>query len=63
MDNLVQPMLGAGVYFLSMKDVLQKTNFAPLFTDGTHLRPDGHALIAAAVVEKLRQEGVIAVRQ
>jgi hypothetical protein len=64
MDNLVQPLLGSGVYFLSMKQILGATNFAEFYTgDGTHLQPAGHALIAAAVVEKLRQEGVVAVRQ
>ena len=64
MDNLVQPMLGNGVYLLSMKQILGATNFAEFYTgDGTHLRPNGHELIAAAVVEKLRQEGVIAARQ
>jgi len=59
LDNLVQPMLGDGVYFLSMKEILRKTDFAPLFSDGTHLRPAGHSLIADAVVEKLRQEGIV----
>lgn len=60
LDELVRPMLGEGVYFLSMKEFLQKTNFAPLFTaDGTHLHPAGHALLAAAVVEKLLQAGVV----
>ena len=38
MDDLVRPMLGKGVYFLSMKQILQATNFAA-FSDGTHLRP------------------------
>ena len=59
LDDLVQPMLGDGVYFLSMKKILQKTNFAPLFSDGTHLHPPGHEIIADAVVEKLRLEGIV----
>jgi hypothetical protein len=59
MDKLVQPMLGDGVYFLSMKEILQNTNFIPLYSDGTHLRSDGHSLIADAVVEKLQREGVV----
>ncbi len=59
---LVWPMLGDGVYLLKINQVLQKTNFAPLFTaDGTHLHPAGHAWLAAAVVEKLRQAGVVTV--
>ena len=60
LDAMVQPMLGAGVYFLSMKAALQKTNYAPLFTgDGTHLHPAGHDYLAAAIVEKLRQASII----
>ena len=61
LDDLVQPMLGNGTYFLSMKQVLQTTNFAALYTgDGTHLRPAGHALIADAVVKKLLAEKIAA---
>jgi len=61
LDDLVQPLLGNGVYFLSMKQLLQQINFAPLFfDDNTHLRPPGHVFIAEAVVEKLRQEGIVA---
>jgi hypothetical protein len=61
LDELVQPLLGNGVYFLSMKQVLQQINFAPLyFVDNTHLRPPGHLFIAEAVVEKLLQEKIVA---
>lgn len=60
MDDLVQPMLGDGVYFPSMKEILQKTNFISLYSDGTHLRPPGHALIADAVVKELLQEKIAA---
>jgi hypothetical protein len=60
LDDLVQPLLGDGVYFLSMKQLLQRINFAPLFfDDNTHLRPPGHVFIANAVVGKLRQEKII----
>jgi lysophospholipase L1-like esterase len=59
MDTLVQPMLGDGVYFLSMKDILQKTDFVTLYSDGTHLHPPGQALIADAVLKKLLAEKII----
>ncbi|MGA2854615.1 MAG: hypothetical protein ABSE90_10870 [Verrucomicrobiota bacterium] len=59
LDDLVRPMLGDGVYFLSLKQILQKTDFAPLFSDGTHLRPPGHAFVADAVVEKLLEEKIV----
>ena len=63
MDAMVRPMIGDGVYFLSMKHILQATNFTALYTgDGTHLRPDGHALIADAVVQKLLEEKIVAAR-
>ncbi len=60
LDDLVQPLLGDGVYFLSLKQILQKTDFEPLFSDGTHLRPPGHAFVANAIVEKLLQEKIVA---
>ena len=59
LDDLVQPMPGDGVYFLSLKQILQKTDFAPLFSDGTHLRPPGHAFVADAVVKKLLEEKIV----
>jgi len=60
MDKMVQPMLGSGVYFLSMKQILGATNFTAFYTgDGTHLRPAGHALIADAVVKKLLEEKIV----
>ena len=63
MDAMVQPMTGDGVYFLSMKQILQATNFTAFYTgDGTHLRPAGHALIADAVVQKLLEEKIVAAK-
>ena len=59
MDNLVQPLLGDGVYFLSIKQILQKTDFVPLFSDGTHLRPPGHSFVADAIVKKLLDEKIV----
>jgi hypothetical protein len=61
MDDMVRPMLGPGVYGLSMKRILSATNFTAFYTgDGTHLRAAGHALIADAVVKKLLQEKIVA---
>jgi lysophospholipase L1-like esterase len=60
LDDLVRPLLGDGVYFLSMKQLLQQTDFAPLFfDDNTHLRPPGHIFIADAIVRKLQQEKIV----
>jgi len=62
LDGLVRPFIGAGVYHLSMKQILAGTDFAPLFADGAHLRPGGHERLAAAIVEKVRQEGLLTAR-
>jgi lysophospholipase L1-like esterase len=60
LDEMVQPLLGDGVYQLSMKQVLANKAFATLFVDSAHLNPAGHALLAEAVLAKLRQAGVVA---
>lgn len=59
LDELVRPLISKGVYHLSMKQILEGTDFASLFADPAHLRPPGHERIAAAIVEKLRQEGLV----
>lgn len=59
LDDLVRPFIGKGVYHLSMKQILEGTDFAPLFADGAHLRPPGHERLAAAIVGKVRQEGLV----
>jgi len=59
LDEMIQPLIGDGVHFLSMKQILQDTDFAPLFSDGTHLRPPGHERIADAVVKKLLRERIV----
>jgi lysophospholipase L1-like esterase len=59
LDDLIRPLAGDGVYHLSMKQILVGTDFAALFADGAHLRPAGHERVAAAIVEKVRQEGLV----
>ena len=61
LDAIVSPLAGDGVYFLSMKKLLQPLNFEPLFADGAHLFPPGHEIIAKAVVEQMKREGLVAV--
>lgn len=58
LDRMLLPFIGKGVYFLSMKEVFQETDFAPLFGDQAHLRLAGHERMAEAVVNKLRQENL-----
>ncbi len=58
-DTYLQPLLGPGVYFLSMKQILSPVDYAPLFIDGTHLHPPGHAILADAIIAKLREEKLL----
>lgn len=58
-DNDLQPLLGPGVYFLSMKQILKKTDYVPFFIDGTHLHPPGHAFLADQIIQKLQDEKLL----
>jgi hypothetical protein len=59
LDALVRSLAGPGVIQLSMKETLSKTNFAPLYADTSHLYPPGHEVMAAAIIAKLFQEGIM----
>jgi hypothetical protein len=58
-DNYLQPLLGPGVYLLSMKEALSKTDYVPFFIDGTHMYQPGHAFLADAIIAKLREEKLL----
>ena len=53
LDALARSFATPGVEVLSMKDALSETNFAPLFMDTAHLRPEGHQVLAHAIAEKI----------
>lgn len=55
---LVAPLQGDGVYLLPVKEVLADHDFEPLFADGSHLRTDGHKLIAGAIVRLIERESL-----
>ena len=38
---------------LPMKESLSGMNFAPLFMDTAHLRPEGHRILTRAIAEKI----------
>jgi lysophospholipase L1-like esterase len=60
LDRLAESLAGPGVYHLSMKQVFeQRKDPASLFADSAHLRREGHTILAAAILEKLRQENLI----
>ena len=53
LDTLARSFAAPDVSVLSMKDALSGTDFAPLFLDTAHLRPEGHQVIARAIAEKI----------
>jgi hypothetical protein len=54
--QLVEPLTGEGVRLLSMEEVLGRQDFRELFSDSSHLRAEGHRLLAEAIVEGLVAE-------
>jgi hypothetical protein len=57
LDALVTPLLGAGVYHLSMKEVFARVqDCRPYFAGYNHLQPSGHRLLAQAIFGKIAQE-------
>ena len=53
LDELARSFAAPDVSVLSMKDALSGTDFAPLFMDTAHLRPEGHQVLAHAIAEKI----------
>ena len=53
LDALARSFTAPDVSVLSMKDALSGTDFAPLFMDTAHLRPEGHRVLARAIAEKI----------
>ena len=53
--SLEQPMVG----YLSMKKVLETNDYLNLFSDTSHLKREGHRILAEAIVTWLRQHGWI----
>ncbi|MBI3877776.1 MAG: hypothetical protein HY300_17755 [Verrucomicrobia bacterium] len=59
LDALAESLAGDGVLTLSMKQVLSSRDFASLYSDGSHLRREGHEALATAIAEKLRSVGLV----
>jgi len=51
LDELARSFASPDVAVLSMKDSLSTLEFAPLFMDTAHLRPEGHQVLARAIAE------------
>lgn len=60
LDALAQSLCTNGVFCLSMKQTFDRLGDpASFFADGAHLRREGHAVLADAIVKKLRQENLV----
>jgi hypothetical protein len=53
LDELARSFAAPDVAMLSMKDSLSGMDFAPLFMDTAHLRPEGHQVLARAIAEQI----------
>jgi lysophospholipase L1-like esterase len=59
LDQLAEELRGAGVFHVSMRRAFEPLPYAALYADGSHLKPEGHAALARAIVETLRQHGAL----
>ena len=63
LDAIVAPMLGEGVYKVSMQDLFStQPDLKQFFVDTQHLRPPGHELLAKGIIAELQKQKVIAPR-
>lgn len=59
LDTIAASLAGDGVYHLSIKEILSPLDYPSLFADGSHLRAEGHKIVAEAIAKKLLAEGVV----
>lgn len=56
LDALAGNLRGEGIAVISMKETLGGRDLKNLYADGSHLRPDGHRVVAEAIVGLLGRE-------
>jgi hypothetical protein len=59
LDDLARPLVGDGVQMVSLKQLFEPLPCEGLFADSAHLKPEGHVLIAAAIVKKIFEAKLI----
>ena len=59
LDELARSFTAPGVAVLSMKETLSGKEFAPLFLDNAHLRPQGHLVLARAILDAAEGAGLM----
>ena len=63
LEKISEDHVTNGVFHLSMKQVLQSLEFEPLYADRSHLRAEGHEVMAKAIVRKLIDSGIISLKK
>lgn len=59
LDQLAALLAGDGVYTLSMKEVFDRLDRETLFADGSHLRREGHHILARAMADLVQAKGLV----
>lgn len=63
LDAMAESLKSPGVYHLSMKEVLLNEDYPKLFSDGAHMRPEGHKIMAEALARFLTTNSVITAKK
>jgi hypothetical protein len=63
LEKIAEDHVTNGVFHLSMKQVLENLEFEPLYADRSHLRAEGHEVMAKAIVRKLIDSGIVSLKK
>ena len=63
LENIAEDQVTNGAFHLSMKQVLGNLEFEPLYADRSHLRAEGHEVMAKAIVRKLIDSGILSLKK
>lgn len=59
LDAMADALKAPGVYHVSMKEVLINEDYLKLYSDGAHMKTDGHRVMAEALARFLTTNGVV----
>ena len=63
LEKIAEDQVTNGAFHLSMKQVLGNLEFEPLYADRSHLRAEGHEVMAKAIVRKLIDSGILSLKK
>ena len=63
MDAMADGLKAPGVYRFSMKETLQNEDYPALYSDGAHMRTDGHRVMAEALARFLTTNSLVQTAQ